>query len=97
MNRRGFFAGLGALVAAPALVRASSLDFVPRAPKLAASPFHPDVMQVWHDRDHFGDAVSYYSGIDWGGLDMTAVASMERKGGVLRVNFLGPLKARSTG
>jgi hypothetical protein len=40
MNRRRFLIGTGALLMAPALVRASSLEYVPRAEKVLP-------LQIW--------------------------------------------------
>jgi Protein of unknown function (DUF1565) len=42
MDRRGFLAGLGALIAAPAIVRASSLMPVRRLPLLGRVTLHVD-------------------------------------------------------
>lgn len=44
MNRRGFLAGLGSAIAAPALVRSASLEFVPRARLVLA---FPKLLSAW--------------------------------------------------
>ncbi len=49
-TRRAFLTGLASLIAAPALVRASSLDYVPRGVKLIrpVTPKHPDILYQWY-------------------------------------------------
>lgn len=39
LTRRGFVAGLAALIAAPAIVRASSMDYIPRGFDITYAPW----------------------------------------------------------
>jgi hypothetical protein len=71
-TRRSFLAGLGALLAAPALVRASSLEYVPRAlvlpeqltllrpPIISGTPVVGQTLvvpwRVWPEAPHFNAA-----------------------------------------
>lgn len=57
MNRRQLLTGLTAFLAAPALVRAASLDALPRGAPLypvASSP-HVDLLQFWNAHIAFTD------------------------------------------
>ena len=50
MNRRRFLTGAASLLTAPALVRASSLDYVPRGPVLRSTHLYSIFVQDQYGR-----------------------------------------------
>lgn len=89
MNRRRFLIGLGSTLATPAIVRAASLDALPRGVPVRwiinSTPTAHSVLMILEEEQR-KLRQAFYAGVCWGSLDIAAIAEVKHTAGKLVMN-----------